>query len=240
MNFKNFGGLAVLICTICFYIRPLLAGDLGNPSENATNAPGNPSREGQLAALQLEMTNASQRVIQIVNRPVRAFARTPDLPVATYSPGWFHPGASKPDFENVDVRQTQELIYAKNQYVTSDLNPGVVFLGRDLEFNSMTKYFYVNRSLPKCRLTETEMLEINRLYRIIGRCEKEIQRLQEPPPGESVHSRQAESDIETGQLGFVDRIRSIPTQTRVIYGSGIIGAFLLVLVVLRSVRNRSR
>jgi hypothetical protein len=90
------------------------------------------------------------------------------MAVATYSPGWFHPGALTPDFNTVDVRATQELNYAKDEYVTSDLNPDVVYLGSELEFNSMTKYFYTDRSVPKKKLTEEEMLEINRLYRIIG------------------------------------------------------------------------
>jgi hypothetical protein len=43
-----------------------------------------------------------------------------------------------------------------------------MFLGKELEFNAMTKYFYVDRSLPKKRLSEAEMIEINSLYRIIG------------------------------------------------------------------------
>ena len=38
----------------------------------------------------------------------------------------------------------------------------------------MTKIFYQDRSLPKKRLTEEEMLEINRLYRIIGRCTDQL------------------------------------------------------------------
>ena len=38
----------------------------------------------------------------------------------------------------------------------------------------MTKYFYEDRSLPKKRLTEVEMLEINLLYRIIGKCEEQL------------------------------------------------------------------
>ena len=80
----------------------------------------------------------------------------------------------------MDVRKTQELNYAGNQYVTSDLNPGVVFLGRELEFNSMTKYFITDRSVPKKKLTEAEMLEINRLYRIIGHCERQLDELQKP------------------------------------------------------------
>jgi hypothetical protein len=48
----------------------------------------------------------------------------------------------------------------------------VVWAGRDLEFNSMTKFFYVDRSVPKKKLTEEEMIQINKLYRIIGRCER--------------------------------------------------------------------
>ena len=78
----------------------------------------------------------------------------------------------------MDVRITQEKIYDKYGYVSSDLNPGVAFVGRELEFNAMTKYFYLDRSLPKKKLTEPEMLEINRLYRIIGHCEQELAKLQ--------------------------------------------------------------
>jgi hypothetical protein len=54
------------------------------------------------------------------------------------------------------------------------LNPGVCFLGNELEFNAMTKFFYTDRTLPKKKLTEAEMLEINRLYRIIGTCEQKL------------------------------------------------------------------
>jgi len=69
--------------------------------------------------------------------------------VAVYSPGWFHNGAIKPDFSNVDVRDTQELMYTG--HVSSDLNPSEMFIGSELEFNSMTKYFYTDRTLPKKR-----------------------------------------------------------------------------------------
>jgi hypothetical protein len=126
------------------------------------------------AAVKTELNNAVLRVEQIVNQPVTQLALTPEMSVSTYSPGWFHPGAERPDFKTVDIRATQDLNYAKNQYVTSDLNPGVVFLGQELEFNSKTKYFYTNRSLPKKKLTEAEMLEINRLYRVIARDEDEL------------------------------------------------------------------
>jgi hypothetical protein len=118
------------------------------------------------------MDAAIARVKEIVNQPVPQIARTPDMRVSTYSPGWFHPGAIKPDFDNVDIRATQQCQYGSAPYVTSDLNPGVVFPGSQVEFNAMTKYFYEDRTLPKKRLTEAEMLDVNRLYRIIGRCEK--------------------------------------------------------------------
>lgn len=126
--------------------------------------------------------DAIERVKQIVNQPVEALPRDPRARVALYSPGWFHPGALKPDFLNVDVRKTQQLSYGRHEYVSSDLNPGVMFRGDDLEFNAMTKYFYMDRSLPKKRLSEGEMLEINRLYRIIAQAEPAPVTHTAPPP----------------------------------------------------------
>ena len=80
----------------------------------------------------------------------------------------------------MDVRKTQQFDYDGHQYVTSDLNPGVVFIGQELEFNPMTKYFYTDRLVPKKKLTEAEMLEINQLYRVIGHFEHELNELQDP------------------------------------------------------------
>jgi hypothetical protein len=123
-------------------------------------------REQQDAGM--NAAQAEARVIEIVNQPVTHLPRTDEA--AVYSPGWFHPGAITPDFDTVDVRKTQDAsLYAKNTYVTSDLNPNEMFYGDELEFNAMTKYFYQDRSLPKKKLSEAEMLEINQLYRIIGR-----------------------------------------------------------------------
>jgi len=126
-------------------------------------------RHLSIAQLDAAAARAKQRVIEIVNQPIRHLPRTDDVTV--FSPGWFHPGATKPDFDNVDVRTTQELTYVNDRYVTSDLNPSEMFVGDELEFNSMTKYFYVDRSLPKARLSENEMVETNSLYRTIGRDE---------------------------------------------------------------------
>jgi hypothetical protein len=126
-------------------------------------------------AVKAEMESAIHQVEKIVNQTVPAYRRAEGMQVGKFSPGWFHEGAIKPDFNHVDVRTSRETTeYEKSEYCTSDLNPGLVWRGRDLEFNSMTKYFYTNRTFPKKKLTEAEMLEINRLYRIIGNCEKQL------------------------------------------------------------------
>jgi hypothetical protein len=119
-----------------------------------------------------DIARAEQRVIEIVNQPITHLPRSGTF--ATFSPGWFHPGAIKPDFDNVDIRATQELLYDAYDHVTSDLNPTEMFIGRELEFNAMTKYFYTDRTLPKKRLSDSEMVEINGLYRVIGRNEQTV------------------------------------------------------------------
>jgi hypothetical protein len=124
------------------------------------------SAQPQVDEAHMTAAQAEQRVREIVNQPIKHLPRTDEA--AQFSPGWFHPGAITPDFAHVDIRQSQELPYAKFDYVTSDLNPSEMFYGHSLEFNAMTKYFYTDRTLPKRRLSEDEMLEINRLYRIIG------------------------------------------------------------------------
>jgi hypothetical protein len=152
------------------------------------------NKQTQIDALNSEMNGAMEQVRKIVNQPVTRLAQKPGMNVATYSPGWFHPGAKTPDFINVDVRTSQEFPYAKFDYVSSDLNPGVMFPGRELEFNSNTKYFYTDRSLPKKKLTEPEMLEINRLYRIIGHCKHQLLLLQNPEPGPEVATEEETPD----------------------------------------------
>jgi hypothetical protein len=126
------------------------------------------------------LREAGKRVERIVNQPVRRIPMGRGMRYTTYQEGWFHAGANKPDFNNVDVRTTQESPYADKPFVTSTVNPGVVFAGPELEFNANLKFFYTDRSVPKKRLTEPEMLEINRLYRIIGQCEAEVARLMAP------------------------------------------------------------
>lgn len=132
-------------------------------------------------ALVAEMNDAIEQVKRIVNDPVPALPRTPDAAVGMFQPGWFHEGAIRPNFLSVDVHQTQQFPYDRFEYVTSDLNPGLMFRARDLEFNAMTKYFYTDRSTPKKRLGPAEMAEINRLYRIIGARQQDLARLRSGP-----------------------------------------------------------
>ena len=135
-------------------------------------------KEVHISALKTEMNDAINKIVSIVNQPVTHLPRDHFAKVAKFSPGWFHAGAIEPDFNHVDIRKTQKFPYAKFAYVTSDLNPDEMFLASELEFNAMTKFFYTDRTVPKKRLSEAEMLEINRLYRIIGKNEDELGRLQ--------------------------------------------------------------
>ncbi|HUA67080.1 MAG TPA: hypothetical protein VMA13_00915 [Candidatus Saccharimonadales bacterium] len=195
------------------------------------------TNEQQIAAIKSQMNAAIQRVQQIVNQPVTELQRTPDMQVATFGPhGWFHPGAIKPDFAIVDVRNTQEFPYSQYQYVTSDLNPGVVFLGSELEFNSMTKYFYTNRSSPKKRLTEAEMLEINQLYRVIGHCEHELLDLENPIQQQSLDESQSSDEPQAPQPLFAEIHRWIFTHKPI--AAGIVAGLLVLLVLLRIIQAR--
>lgn len=196
------------------------------------------SKPDSLAALELESTNAWQRVLEIVNRPVTAYRRAPGMSVATSKEGWFHEGAFKPDFNTVDVRQSQEFPYANTRYITSDLNPGIVFPGPELEFNAALKIFYTNRSLPKRRLTEAEMVEINNLYRVIGRYEDKIAQLSAPlssnKPKAVKENEDAADTPDSGQS--FERIRAIPRGTRIFFG-GITIVILLVILVIRAAKK---
>jgi len=116
---------------------------------------------------QQDEAQATARVIEIVNRPVTHLVRTDEA--GQFSPGWFHDGAITPDFATVDIRATQEFPYKDFRFVTSDLNPGEMFVASELEFNAMTKFFYQDRTLPKHRLSPDDMVEINALYRRIAR-----------------------------------------------------------------------
>jgi len=234
---------------ICIFILllaafvPATAGRLSaQPATDQTAAATDTNSEStadQIAALGLQLTDAWHQVEAIVDQPIQAYRREPGYDVWVSSGGWFHPGAMTPDFNHVDVRQSQELIYS-NHWITSELNPGVMFRGSDLEFNAMTKLFYTNRDLPKKRLTEAEMLQINSLYRTIGRCESEIGKLKYPAMAAAAAESDTESDTNDAtppqSLAAIERI---PKQTRVLYGSIAIGVLLVVAIGMRLIRKRS-
>jgi len=144
-----------------------------------------PTKEAQIAAIKSVMEKTVHRIQEIAGQPVTRLARTPDMDVTLF-PGWFHPGAMRPNFNSVDVRATQEFPYDKFGYVASDQNPNVVFIGHELEFNSMIKLFYADRSCPKRKLSEPAMLEINHLYRILGRSEQQLAELQKDEPQQAL------------------------------------------------------
>jgi len=147
------------------------------PTPSGNSAPAASKEEmsqAQIDRIERERLSTINRIKAIVNQKARSYTRKDDMAVSKFSEGWFHAGALTPKFDTVDIRQTQEKSYDKYEYVTSDLNPGVVWRGKDLEFNSMTKFFYEDRTIPKKKLSEAEMEEINRLYRIIARCDAEL------------------------------------------------------------------
>lgn len=181
-------------------------------------------QEDPEAATRAELQDAVDQVKAIVNQPVAAYPRMPGVQVGTYSPGWFHPGALQPDFNHVDVRDSQELKYGQYTYVTSDLNPGVMFRGEDCEFTAMTKWAYTDRTLPKKRLTDAEMAEINRLYRIIG---ADVDKLAPTPEGAVIEGLPA---IHAASRPGGDWMAYAP------YAGG---AFALLLAVLLLMRRRA-
>jgi hypothetical protein len=131
----------------------------------------------------------------------------------------------------VDVRKTQETApYDKDEYVTSDLNPGIVWLAKQLEFNSMTKYFYTNRNVPKKRLTDAEMQEINRLYRIIAKCQRALR----PAEDLKAELRQAQAESGTGTNDSAEEGSTPAKRPRLLnpyIGGGAIGLLVLILAV---------
>ena len=145
------------------------------------------SSADKIAALKKEKDDAFFRIQDIVNQPVTHLKRTPDM-VAINFVDWGKHDYPTPDFDIVDVRTSQQKMFDGYQYVTCDLNPGEAFIGNQLEFNEMTKIFYNDFSVPKKKLTEAEMLEINRLCRIIGSCNQQLYQLEHPvPPLARVH-----------------------------------------------------
>ena len=229
-------GLSVRICISLLIVLAAASGVSAQTSAGQTPADTNSAPE-QIATLQLQLTNAWLQVDAIVNQPVTAYRRDPYAHVSVSSPGWFHPGAMTPDFNRVDVRLSQQLIYTA-PWVSSDITPTMMFRGSDLEFNAMTKLFYTNRDLPKKKLTEAEMLQINSLYRTIGHCQTEIEQLQNPAGADSAADTESDTNA-TPPPPAIAAIERIPQQTRIMYGSIAIGTLLVLVIGLRFVKKSS-
>jgi hypothetical protein len=141
------------------------AAPAASPAPAATQA----QQSAQVAEARAKIADALAKARAIINQPVPSVAITDGMQVVTFPDGWFHPGAGIPAFSSVDIQATQDVsTYEAYPFVSSNLTPGVAFAGKDCEFNSMTKFLYTNRSLPKKRLTPQEMQEVNRLYHIVG------------------------------------------------------------------------
>lgn len=152
---------------IVISIKPISKSEQAAPA--ATNATG--PRPPQMDTVKRQLDDAVAQVKTIINQPVPYVPATPEMGLGY---GLFHPGAQRPDFNTVDVRQSQEGMFDSSPLISWEGTMDKAWVGKDIEFNAMTKYFYEDRSLPKKKLTEAEMLEINRLYRIIGKCEQQL------------------------------------------------------------------
>ena len=210
-----------------FLILFISFGFLFGASAQKTNMPKAASTSTDTNAIKAELETAVHQVEKIVNQPVAAYRKAPGMHVSVFNEGWFHPGANKPVFDNLDVRIYQQTPYAQYQYVTSPLNPGIVFRGADLEFNAMIKYFYTNRTLPKKKLTGPEMEEINRLYRIIGRCEHQLV----PPPVPYVPETASDATDAGTPAGTGSKARSVFLNPWI--GGGLIAGLILVVLFSR-------
>jgi hypothetical protein len=237
-----FRGISKRTCLYLFLVWAITIRVGAQPSNDDTTADTN-STPDQIAALQLQLTNAWHQVETIVCQPPPAFRRDPSYRVSVFGPGgWFHPGAITPDFNRVDVRQSQQFPYADHPWVSSDVTPTMMFRGSDLEFNSMTKLFYTNRSLPKRKLSEAEMEQINSLYRTIGHCQDEINRLQPPPAADSANTDSGTDDADSETNAppkAIAAIERVPQQTRILYGSIAIGTLVVLVIVFRLVKKKS-
>jgi hypothetical protein len=149
-----------------------------NPIPKASNEAAQPA--GSVDSLEAQLKDAVDHVNVIVNQPVPYVPRTREnWSQCSYFPdAWFHPGAAIPDFANADVRKTQETKnYADYTYASSVFTPDRAYICSEMAFNSQTKMFYQDRTVPKKKLTDSEMLEINRLYRIIAKCCAQLNQL---------------------------------------------------------------
>jgi hypothetical protein len=148
--------------------------------------PPDPKLSGpeQWAFLNREYAAALKRATEIINQEVPGVPVTAGMKLGDWRDGpWFHPGATTPDFLNVDIRPTQENTnYAAYDYITSDFHKGIAYPADQVAFNPNTKLLYLDRTTPKKKLTEVEMIEVNALFHVMGKCAAMMQSLGQAPP----------------------------------------------------------
>ena len=156
--------------------RQKVAGGGGSPSTfgflttsaPVTNGGAAPAASGA-PATRAGLDAAVARIRAIVNQVTPVVTKPPDA--ESWHMG-FHPGALKPDFDHTDIVSGREAY--QGEYISMDGAPGVFYLGAQCEFNSQTKFFYTNRQLPKKKLADTEYQELVRLYRFVGKCQRDL------------------------------------------------------------------
>ena len=120
-------------------------------------------------ATRADLDAAVARIRAIVNQVPPVVTKPKDA--ESWHSG-FHPGATKPDFDHTDIVSGREAY--PGPYMSMDGVPGVFYLSAQCEFNSQTKFFYTNRQLPKKKLSDAEYQELVRLYRFVGKCQRDL------------------------------------------------------------------
>ena len=120
--------------------------------------------QAQGTAARNEMDTAMGQVRGIVNQTPPVVPKPPrGAQVKIYD---YHPGALTPDFAHADLYSTRELW--AGDFVCMETAQNVYYRSADCEFNPQTKFFFTARNVPKKKLTDGEIAEIVRLYRIIA------------------------------------------------------------------------
>ena len=129
-----------------------------------------------------EFDRTTRQVQAIVNQTPPVVPKTAGAESYHYG---YHPGAEKPDYDAADSLQSKRELW-KGEFVNMDDAPGVFYRSSECEFNPQTKFFYLNRSLPKKKLSDAEYHELTRLYHLLGQQEKTVADAA-PPPGAAEH-----------------------------------------------------
>jgi hypothetical protein len=142
-----------------------------SPAREATAVPAptpGQVKTERVIKLAQDLREAVARVREIVNQPVTQLPVDVAMSIGTYN-GWYGGRPPPPDFENADVRTTQDTShYQDHDYGTSPLKPGIAFKLDEVAYNSQLNFFYVDPTVPKKKLSQNELEEINGLYREIG------------------------------------------------------------------------